>query len=181
MAKHALTTQIEGRVAILTLDHPPRNTISTDILRDIVREVQALEANPQVRSLLLTTAHDTPPFAADAEGLMNDLSWEGQSAMVRQGQRALTLPGARGGDCPNASEKHRGNSRCVQRALSAWPRGRERYRARTLHGNLRSKNVRRCRQGAVRAARNHLRRLSQITATRRQYDNGNSSDPYFLS
>ena len=42
MAKLALTTQIEGRVAILTL-----------------REVQALEANPTVRSLLLTTAHDT--------------------------------------------------------------------------------------------------------------------------
>jgi enoyl-CoA hydratase/carnithine racemase len=54
------------------------------------REVEALEANPKVRSVLLTTANDTPPFAADAEGLMNELSWEAQSAMVRQGQRALT-------------------------------------------------------------------------------------------
>ncbi len=42
MVKHTLSTEVEGHVAILTLDHPPRNTINTDILRDTLFEQRAI-------------------------------------------------------------------------------------------------------------------------------------------
>jgi len=93
MVKHTLSTQVEGRVAILTVDHP-RNTISTAILRDIAREVQTLEANPKVRSLLLTTAHD----------LLSPQMQKGSSTLVGGGPVRNGRAGAKG---------HSTNIRCA--------------------------------------------------------------------
>ncbi len=90
MGNANVVTKIEGRVAVVTIDHPPQNTINTAILKDIAREVAQIERDPNVRSVLLTTANGVPPFAADAAGLLENLSWERQYAMVLEGQRALT-------------------------------------------------------------------------------------------
>jgi enoyl-CoA hydratase len=88
--QNVLTTKIEGRVAHITIDHPPMNTINIEILQSLASMVAGFGQDPAVRAILLDSAGNTPPFAADADGLTVDLSWEGQSKMLRDGQRALT-------------------------------------------------------------------------------------------
>src|ERR1700681_3088334 len=88
--QNALTSKIEGRVAHITIDHPPMNTVSTEIVQSLASTVAGFGRDPAVRAILLDTANNTPPFAADADDLMANLSWEAQSKMLRDGQRALT-------------------------------------------------------------------------------------------
>jgi enoyl-CoA hydratase/carnithine racemase len=82
--------KLEGRVAHIRIDNPPMNTISTEILQELARLVAECGSDDTVRAILLDTAGDKPPFAADGAALLSDLSWESQFAMVRDGQRALT-------------------------------------------------------------------------------------------
>lgn len=79
-----------GRIAQVTIDHPPMNTISTGILEELADVVTACELDDAVRVILLDSANQKPPFAADATNLLADPSWEGQFAMLRVGERALT-------------------------------------------------------------------------------------------
>jgi enoyl-CoA hydratase/carnithine racemase len=79
-----------GKVAHITIDHPPMNTISIEILRELARLVAENEANETVRAILLDSANQKPPFAAEGAALLANPSWEGQFEMVREGQRALT-------------------------------------------------------------------------------------------
>jgi enoyl-CoA hydratase/carnithine racemase len=88
--QNALTSKIEGRVAHITIDHPPMNTVSIEIMRSLARMVAGFEQDPAIRAILLDSANNTPPFAAHADDLTANLSWEAQSKMVRDGQRALT-------------------------------------------------------------------------------------------
>jgi enoyl-CoA hydratase/carnithine racemase len=79
-----------GRVAQITLDHPPMNTISVGILQELAKLVTEYEENDAVRAILLDSANQKPPFAADATALLANPSWEGQFELVREGERALT-------------------------------------------------------------------------------------------
>jgi enoyl-CoA hydratase len=86
----ALKSKVEGRVAHITIDHPPMNTVSIEILQSLASAVAGFEQDPVVRAILLDSANNQPPFAADANDLVANLSWEAQSKMLRDGRRALT-------------------------------------------------------------------------------------------
>jgi hypothetical protein len=58
-----------GRVRHLTVDHPPRNQISIGILQRLAELVSECEGDDNVRAILLDSANQTPPFAADGEAL----------------------------------------------------------------------------------------------------------------
>jgi enoyl-CoA hydratase/carnithine racemase len=66
------------------------NTINIEILQSLASAVVDLGRDPSVRVILLDSADSKPPFAADADGLMADLSWQGQFQMLRDGQHALS-------------------------------------------------------------------------------------------
>jgi enoyl-CoA hydratase/carnithine racemase len=83
MSKH-------GRVAEITIDHPPMNAISVEILEALAELIAACEQDHSIRSILLNTAHGKPPFAADGAALLADTSWDGQSRMIERGKQALT-------------------------------------------------------------------------------------------
>lgn len=78
-----------GRVAHMTIDHPPLNTINTEILQ-LARDVLKYEADESVRVILLDSANQKPPFAADGAALLANPGWQAQFEMLREGQRALT-------------------------------------------------------------------------------------------
>jgi hypothetical protein len=48
------------------------------------------------RAMLLDSANQKPPFAAEAAALLADPSWEGQFQMVREGGSALSATGSNG-------------------------------------------------------------------------------------
>lgn len=79
-----------GRVAHITIDHPPTNSISTGILQDLAALVGEYEADNAVRAILLDTANQKPPFAADATDLLANPSWEKQLQLIQAGGRALS-------------------------------------------------------------------------------------------
>jgi enoyl-CoA hydratase/carnithine racemase len=79
-----------GRVAHITIDHPPTNSISTGILQDLAALVAEYEADDTGRAILLDTANQKPPFAADATDLLANPSWEKQLQLIQAGGRALT-------------------------------------------------------------------------------------------
>jgi enoyl-CoA hydratase len=79
-----------GRVVHVTIDHPPMNTISTEILQELAQVVAEHQRDDAVRAILLDSANQKPPFAADGAALLANPSWEAQFQMVREGQRALS-------------------------------------------------------------------------------------------
>ena len=79
-----------GRVAHLTIDHPPLNTISGEILQELARVIADFGRNDAVRAILLDSADGKPPFAADGAALLADMSWKAQFEMLRVGQEALS-------------------------------------------------------------------------------------------
>jgi enoyl-CoA hydratase len=85
-----LKSKVEGRVAHIMIDHPPMNTINTEMLQALASMVAGFGRDPVVRAILLDTANNQPPFAADADGLTANLAWDAHCKMVRDGQRALT-------------------------------------------------------------------------------------------
>ena len=74
-----------GRVAHITIDHPPMNTIDTEILQQLAREVAKYEADDSVGVILLDSANQKPPFAADGAALLANHGWQKQFEMVREG------------------------------------------------------------------------------------------------
>jgi enoyl-CoA hydratase len=79
-----------GRVAHITIDHPPTNSISPGILQELAGLVGEYEADDAVRAILLDSANQKPPFAADAADLMANPSWEAQLQLIQAGGRALS-------------------------------------------------------------------------------------------
>ena len=79
-----------GKVAYITIDHPPMNTISREILQQLASDVAKYEADDSVRAILLDSANQKPPFTADDAALLANPAWQAQFEMVREGQRALT-------------------------------------------------------------------------------------------
>ena len=80
-----------GRVAMITIDHPPTNSISTGILQRLAELVCEYEADDSIRAILLHSANQKPPFAADADDLMANPSWEKQFQVIQAGARALSV------------------------------------------------------------------------------------------
>jgi len=76
-----------GRVVHVTIDHPPMNTISTGIVQQLAGLVSEYEGDDAVRAILLDSANQKPPFAADDADLMANPSWEAQFQMIQKGQR----------------------------------------------------------------------------------------------
>ncbi len=89
-ARDLIKTRKVGRVATITIDHPPMNTISTGILQRLAELVSEYEGDDTVRAILLDSANQKPPFAADGADLMANPSWEAQFHMIQEGQRALS-------------------------------------------------------------------------------------------
>ena len=89
-ARDFIKTRKVGRVATITIDHPPTNSISTGILQDLAELVSEYEADEGVRAILLDTGNGKPPFAADATDLLANPSWEKQFQLIQAGGRALT-------------------------------------------------------------------------------------------
>jgi len=89
-AKDFVAMKKSGRIAEITIDHPPLNTISSEILQTLVELVTACEQDDSVRAILLDSANQKPPFAADGAALLADTSWKAQFHMIKDGQRALT-------------------------------------------------------------------------------------------
>ena len=85
-----IKTRKVGRVATITIDHPPMNTISTGIVQQLAGLVSEYEGDDAVRAILLDSANQKPPFAADGADLMANPSWEAQFQMIQRGQRALS-------------------------------------------------------------------------------------------
>ena len=89
-ARNFIKTGKLGRVATITIDHPPMNTISTGILQQLAELVSEYEGDDAVRAILLDSANQKPPFAADATDLLANPSWEIQFQLVQAGARALS-------------------------------------------------------------------------------------------
>jgi len=89
-AREFIKTRKVGRVATITIDHPPMNTISTGIVQQLAGLVSEYEGDDAVRAILLDSANQKPPFAADGADLMANPSWEAQFQMIQRGQRALS-------------------------------------------------------------------------------------------
>ena len=86
-AREFIRTRKVGRVATITIDHPPMNTISTGIVQQLAGLVSEYEGDDAVRAILLDSANQKPPFAADGADLMANPSWEAQFQMIQKGQR----------------------------------------------------------------------------------------------
>src|SRR5258708_37518005 len=55
---------LAGRVGRIRIDHPPMNTISTEIAQELAHLVAKFGADDAARAILLDSAGDKPPVAA---------------------------------------------------------------------------------------------------------------------
>lgn len=90
MAQDFVGMKKRGRVAEITIDHPPMNTVSVGMLQTLAELITACEQDDSVRAILLDSANQKPPFAADGADLVAGTSWEAQFQLIKSGQRALT-------------------------------------------------------------------------------------------
>ncbi|HEX3606630.1 MAG TPA: enoyl-CoA hydratase-related protein [Candidatus Dormibacteraeota bacterium] len=81
-----VSVQIEGRVALVTIDHPPANAISQAVVEGLRAAVAGASADGNLRALVITGA-GTRFFAAGAD--VSEFPNVGGS--VAQGGQALTL------------------------------------------------------------------------------------------
>jgi len=66
MAYETILLKIEGKIATITLNRPPMNPLNSDIFRDIVEAVREIEADKNVKVIVLNSAGDRA-FAAGAD------------------------------------------------------------------------------------------------------------------
>jgi enoyl-CoA hydratase/carnithine racemase len=88
--KNLIQSRTDGRIAFLTIDNPPQNLISNDVLRALKGELEKLTGNDFIRAIVLDSANNTPPFAADGAALLADSSPAAQKKMIEEGQEILT-------------------------------------------------------------------------------------------
>jgi len=90
MGQGYVKSKKSGRIMQVTIDHPPMNAVNLEILRDLVAIIAACEADGSVRAIVLDSADQKPPFAADGAALLADAAWDAQFHMLLAGQRALS-------------------------------------------------------------------------------------------
>ncbi|MGH3126458.1 MAG: enoyl-CoA hydratase-related protein [Gaiellaceae bacterium] len=61
-----VSTEIDGAVAVVTIDHPPVNALSAPLLEELEAEIDRLDADDDVRAILLVGAGDRA-FVAGAD------------------------------------------------------------------------------------------------------------------
>ena len=66
MARQYISTEREGSVAVVTIDHPPVNALSATLLEELEAEVEALDADDEVRAVVLRGAGEKA-FVAGAD------------------------------------------------------------------------------------------------------------------
>jgi len=86
-----LTLEITDRVGHVTLDRPHRgNTITRDLLDELVEAVETLETDPEVRAILLTGAGEGAfSVGADVQRIAGDANAIDGVELARQGQQAF--------------------------------------------------------------------------------------------
>ncbi|GAD51378.1 LOW QUALITY PROTEIN: 3-hydroxyacyl-CoA dehydrogenase / enoyl CoA hydratase [Halarchaeum acidiphilum MH1-52-1] len=104
-----LSIEIVDRVGHVTLDRPHRrNTITRDLLDELVEAVETLEDDPEVRAILLTGAGEGAFSAgADVQRIAGDADAIDGVELARKGQRAfaslekcdMPVVAGIGGDC----------------------------------------------------------------------------------
>ncbi len=66
MSYETILLKIEGQIATITLNRPPMNPLNSDIFRDIVEAVREVEADKNVKVLIVNSSGDRA-FAAGAD------------------------------------------------------------------------------------------------------------------
>ncbi len=61
-----VSTELDGAVAVVTIDHPPVNALSAPLLEELEAEIDRLDADDDVRAILLVGAGDRA-FVAGAD------------------------------------------------------------------------------------------------------------------
>jgi enoyl-CoA hydratase/carnithine racemase len=85
-----IKTKIKDRVAFMTIDNPPQNVINNQVLLTLKAELEKFEKDQFIRAVVLDSANQTPPFAADGMALLAEDSAEKQRASMIEGQTCLT-------------------------------------------------------------------------------------------
>ncbi|NOZ05588.1 MAG: enoyl-CoA hydratase [Chloroflexi bacterium] len=83
-------SKVEDRVAVLTIDHPPANALSSATLNDLQSAFDAAVADPEVKAIVITGAG--PQFfvaGADIKEIAALTSAAAAEAMLLQGQAIL--------------------------------------------------------------------------------------------
>jgi enoyl-CoA hydratase len=84
-----LKTKIDNRTALVTLDHPPVNALSPELLAEIQAEFAALSKNDEVRAVVLTGAGSNA-FCAGADlKAFSNLGPQQAADLVKNGQAAM--------------------------------------------------------------------------------------------
>jgi len=66
MTYETILVKIEGKIATLTLNRPPMNPLNSDIFRDIIQAAKDIQADPNVKVLIVTSSGERA-FAAGAD------------------------------------------------------------------------------------------------------------------
>jgi len=66
MAYETILLKIEGKIATITLNRPPMNPLNSDIFREIVQAVKEIEADSNVKVIVVNSSGDRA-FAAGAD------------------------------------------------------------------------------------------------------------------
>ena len=79
-------TYLDKGVCLLTIDNPPANTLSGDLQDDIYQLVDNAENNPDIRVVVLTSAHPKI-FVAGAD--LNNVGGNGEDTSIDEGIRLM--------------------------------------------------------------------------------------------
>lgn len=93
---HRLALQVADHLGIITLAHPPLNFLSVELLGEIADAVEACDADPRVRAIVLRAQGQT--FCAGADlvgGAAGESGPDGLAAIRRLYDQALRLFGRR--------------------------------------------------------------------------------------
>ena len=61
-----ISAELDGSVAVITIDHPPVNALSAPLLEELEAEIDRLDADDDIRAILLVGAGDRA-FVAGAD------------------------------------------------------------------------------------------------------------------
>ena len=62
-----VSSEIDGAVAVVTIDHPPVNALSAPLLEELEAELDRLDGDDDVRAIVLTGAGERGAFVAGAD------------------------------------------------------------------------------------------------------------------
>lgn len=88
-----ITAAMDGHVAVVTIDRPPTNFVSVDLVRDLAEALEAADAADQARAIVLQA--EGKAFCAGADLARSDdrvaIGMEGVSALYQQAARLFAV------------------------------------------------------------------------------------------